>query len=56
MLASCVAPIRKVKELLAKTDMDNDAIRKLYNDAEYLPTFNVRLVSAVRTALAEDRM
>ena len=56
-LDSCVAPIMRVKELLtAHPDAEDAAIQKLYNDAEYLPNLNARLVSSVRTAMAEGRI
>ena len=56
-LDSCIAPILKVKELLtANPEMDDDGIKKLYNDAEYLPNLNPRLVSSVRSAMAEGRI
>ena len=56
-LDSCIAPIMKVKELLiANPDVEDDGICKIYNDAEYLPNLNVRLVSTVRSAMAEGRI
>ena len=56
-LDSCIAPIMKVKELLlANPDAEDAAIQKLYNDAEYLPNLNARLVSSVRSAMAEGRI
>ena len=56
-LDACIAPIMKVKELLtANPATDDDGICKFYNDAEYLPNLNARLVSAVRAAMAEGRI
>lgn len=56
-LDACVAPIMKVKELLlANPDAEDADIQKLYNDAEYLPNLNARLVSSVRTAMADGRI
>ena len=56
-LDSCIAPIMKVKELLtAHPEAEDAEIQKIYNDAEYLPNLNARLVSTVRTAMAEGRI
>ena len=56
-LDACLAPIWKVKELLkTNPNLDDAGICKQYNDAQYLPTLNARLVSAVRQAMAEGQI
>lgn len=56
-LDSCIAPVMKVKELLtANPNLDDAGICKHYNDAEYLPNLNEKLVSSMRTAMAEGRI
>lgn len=52
-LDACVEPLVQIKELMRQNpDMDDEAVREAFNKLDRRPTVNLRVVAAVRKALA----
>ena len=57
MLDACVAPIRRLKQLICENpDLDDAQIRQLYNDPEKQLSIGVHVVAAMRNALQQGQM
>lgn len=57
MLDACIAPIRRLKQLVSENPaLDDDQLRQLYNETVKPLKINIRVVTAMRNALQQGQL